>query len=112
MDVIAEQLSRTRAATVVLVTDLEDDLAAIAESTSMGPDDEHDPEGSTVGYERARVGSLLERTRRYLSDLDAALERVRLGTYGFCDHCGEAILPERLKVLPTATLCVDCAING
>jgi DnaK suppressor protein len=80
LDVLAEQLSRTRAATVVVVTDLEDDLAAIAESTSMGPDDEHDPEGSTVGYERARVGSLLERTRHHLSDLDAALERVRLGT--------------------------------
>ncbi|HWD53326.1 MAG TPA: hypothetical protein VG412_13070, partial [Acidimicrobiales bacterium] len=40
---------------VRLRADLEAELEAIGESTASVPDDEHDPEGSTVGYERARV---------------------------------------------------------
>ena len=112
MDDIAERLTRTRAATVLLIADLEGDLAAIAESTRKSPDDEHDPEGSTVGFERARVGSLLERTRRSLFDLDEALERIRRGTYGICERCGASILSERLKALPTAKLCIVCAVTS
>ena len=112
MDDIVEHLACTRAATVILITDLENDLAAIAESTAKGPDDEHDPEGSTVGFERARVGSLLERTRNSLSDLDEALERIRQGTYGFCGRCGASILSERLKALPTTRLCIVCAVSS
>ncbi|MGA8297207.1 MAG: TraR/DksA C4-type zinc finger protein [Acidimicrobiales bacterium] len=112
MDDVAEYLARTRATTVLLITDLEDDLAAIVESTRESPDDEHDPEGSTVGFERARVGSLLARTRRSLSDIDEALERVRQGTYGTCERCGDSILSERLKVLPTARLCIACAVSS
>lgn len=109
MDDVGEHLARMRAATVLLISGLEDDFAAITESTRNGPDDEHDPEGSTVAYERARVGSLLERARNSLSDVDEALERIRGGTYGICGHCGTSIPSERLKAFPTATLCIICA---
>lgn len=111
MDDFAECLARDREATILLIADLESDLAAITESTRNRPDDEHDPEGSTVGFERARVGSLLERTRRSLSDLDEALERIRQGTYGICARCGASIPSERLKAFPTARLCIVCAVT-
>ena len=55
MDEAVEHLARIRTVAVIVITDLEDDLAAIAESTGKGPDDEHDPEGSTVGFERAQT---------------------------------------------------------
>jgi RNA polymerase-binding transcription factor DksA len=98
-----------RRAAAARVADLERELAAIAESTAAGPDDEHDAEGSTVGYERARVGSLLTAARRHLSAVDDALARAASGCFGRCVRCGAAIGQERLRALPAAARCVHCA---
>jgi DnaK suppressor protein len=102
-ELVADE-ERTRAS----ITDLEADLAAIAESTALGPDDEHDAEGSTVGYERARVTGLLLTARGHLADLHVAIDRVRRDEAGYCDECGTLIPAERLAALPTARLCVSC----
>ena len=95
-----------------LIADLESDLAAIAESTALSPDDEHDPEGATVGFERARVASLLDQTRRVLVDIESALLRCEDGGYGVCERCAVAIPPERLEALPTTSLCIACAARA
>jgi RNA polymerase-binding protein DksA len=50
-----------------------------------------------------------EQTLTYIDDLHHALARVKEGTYGTCENCGNPINPERLEALPTATLCLDCA---
>ncbi len=102
-------LERSRAKILALVADLERDLAAIAESTSDGPDDEHDAEGSTVGYERARVSALLDRASRAAAELSAGLERLEAGKFGRCERCGGEINPSRLEALPAARLCIACA---
>ena len=47
--------------------------------------------------------------RRELVAIRAALSRMDAGTYGTCRGCGEPIAPSRLRVLPTALECVDCA---
>jgi DnaK suppressor protein len=95
------------------VADLNSELAAIAETTAEVPDDEHDAEGSTVGYERARVQALLAQAERALTDLVAAGERLALGTYRRCERCGEEIPDERLDALPATRTCVTCArANG
>lgn len=94
-----------------LVTDLEDELAAIAASTASGPDDEHDAEGSTIGFERARVGALLERARRTARELDEACSRLAAGRYGRCERCGQPIAMDRLEALATTTRCADCAVR-
>ncbi len=39
----------------------------------------------------------------------AALQRIEDGTYGTCANCGGDINEMRLKALPTATLCINCA---
>lgn len=72
-------------------------------------DDEHDPEGATVGFERARVASLLAEARRRSSQIDQALERLDAGTYGTCEQCSQSIAFERLTACPTAVMCVSCA---
>jgi len=46
-----------------------------------------------------------------INSLQTALSQVEKGDYGYCENCGKPINPERLKILPTATLCVDCARN-
>lgn len=66
--------------------------------------------------EHAQVGRaanltihLKERGHETLHAIDAALDHMAAGTYGICQSCGEEIKAARLKVLPTATLCIDCA---
>jgi DnaK suppressor protein len=52
---------------------------------------------------------LKERGHETLCAIDLALDRVAGGTYGICQSCGDEIKPARLKALPTAILCIDCA---
>jgi len=80
----------------------------VAASAEANLDDEHDPEGATVGFERAQVLALLEQARAHLADLDQALARDEVA-YGRCAGCGEPIANERLEALPAATTCVSCA---
>ena len=103
-------LAAERRRTNEQIAALSDDLDTIIEtSTSAPPDDEHDPEGATIGFERAQVASLLERARSHLVELDQARERLAAGTYGVCGHCGGPIEIERLTAHPTAPTCVPCA---
>ncbi len=81
----------------------------MAASRSSNADDEHDPEGATIAFERQQVAALLDQTRRRLADVEAALERRAAGSYGLCETCGRPIAPERLAARPAARTCIDCA---
>lgn len=84
-----------------------DDIVAATEDANS--DDEHDPEGSTIAFERSRVATLMREARSHLGDLQRAQERVEAGTFGVCEECGAAIPSERLMARPTARTCVHCA---
>ena len=81
----------------------------VAASRSSNADDEHDPEGATIAFERQQVVALLASARRRLADVEAALARRDAGGYGVCESCGRPIAPERLAARPTARTCIDCA---
>lgn len=49
-----------------------------------------------------------DRDLQELKDVEAALTRMRLGTYGTCLHCGGPIRVERLAAYPTAKRCQPC----
>ena len=49
------------------------------------------------------------RGRRAIEDIDAALDRIADETFGICVDCEEEIPIERLRVIPTAVRCVECA---
>lgn len=104
-----EQLKAGIAAIRAVIADLEADLAAIGESTAQSPDDEHDAEGSTVAYERARVTALLAHAKRRLAGLEAAAGRAGGEGQDRCEGCGRPIPAERLMALPDSRLCVQCA---
>lgn len=53
--------------------------------------------------------SLGEIGRAEANQVWQALLRVDAGTYGLCTSCGKRISEERLKALPAAEFCVDCA---
>jgi RNA polymerase-binding transcription factor DksA len=87
-----------------------DDVIDSASSTTG--DDEHDPEGATIGFERAQAQALLDQATAQLADVDAALDRAGAGTYGSCVTCGGPIGKERLAARPAADRCIACARLG
>ncbi len=106
---VARTLADERARLTRHIADLAHDLDAIIEaSAGSNADDEHDPEGSTIGFERAQVSSLLDQARARLADLEGAEARMSAGSYGECERCGVAISPERIAAQPTAAACVAC----
>jgi RNA polymerase-binding transcription factor DksA len=72
-------------------------------------DDEHDPEGSTIAFERSQLGAVLGRTRDRIVHVRSALTRLDAGTYGLCAVGGEPIPDARLDAMPWAQTCVTHA---
>ena len=88
---------------------LEREFAGLAEAASLaGTDDEHDPEGATLAFERQHVAALAQAAREHLTDIDAALARLADGSYGACQTCGQPIGAERLAARPSARTCIAC----
>jgi RNA polymerase-binding transcription factor len=89
------------------------DYAGIVEaSKDSNADDEHDPEGATIAFERSQVGTLVEEARHRLAEVEAARARLADGTYGTCERCGEPIGEGRLEARPTARTCIRCAASA
>lgn len=106
------RLTADRERTAARIAGLERDLALLFEATGDSPDDEHDPEGATIGFERAQVTALLADARAHLAELDEVAGRVAAGSYGTCEGCAGPIGDERLEARPTARRCVVCAARG
>ncbi|SEL59230.1 RNA polymerase-binding protein DksA [Blastococcus sp. DSM 46786] len=106
----SDDLSRARTEALAQIEALTREFDAIvAASQASNADDEHDPEGATIAFERQQVAALLEQARRRLADVDVAVIAVENGTYGRCETCGRPIASERLAARPTARTCIDCA---
>jgi DnaK suppressor protein len=84
----------------------------VAASEESNADDEHDPEGATIAFERQQLIALLEQARRTRRDLRQALAQLEAGRYGRCERCGRPIGAARLEARPAARTCIDCARLG
>ena len=77
------------------------------------PQEVDDPEDSAVDLvEHEIVLGRIESLEDRLKLIESALQQVNQGTYGICAHCGQPIDPARLKVMPEATLCIQCQTRG
>ncbi len=103
---LVDERDAARAAIAALTAEFDEVVAA---SRASNADDEHDPEGATIAFERQQVAALLESAQRRLADVDAALARRAAGGYGACEDCGRPIAPERLAARPAARTCIECA---
>jgi DnaK suppressor protein len=81
----------------------------VAASRDSNADDEHDPEGATIAFERSQVGALIRQAQLHVAEIDAAMNRLDTGTYGTCERCGAAIGEGRLEARPVARTCIECA---
>jgi DnaK suppressor protein len=106
----AERLREARAVVVRRLAALRGDFSGMVEaSRDSNADDEHDPEGHTIAFERSQLDTLIRQAETRLAEVDAALARLADGSYGTCVVCGRPIPPERLAARPTAAACVGCS---
>ena len=107
---IRAALAAERAATLDRMAALRRDFDGIVDSTALvATDDEHDPEGATIAFERAQLAALLGQAEQHLADLDQAVRRLDQGSYGRCERCGRPIAAARLAARPAARTCIRCA---
>ena len=105
-ELLGAEDSDARALISSLTSDI-NDLSAAREGDNS--DDEHDPEGSTLAFERSQADALLHQSEDRLVAIAEALQRLDEGTFGICTNCGKPIAEVRLEVRPYAPTCVDCA---
>ncbi|HLS39260.1 MAG TPA: TraR/DksA C4-type zinc finger protein [Ornithinicoccus sp.] len=104
------RLEEERADLRARLEQLTEDMAGFFESSrDSNADDEHDPEGQTIAFERSQLAAVTAQTREHLAEVEAAIERVHAGTYGICEVCDQPINPLRLEARPTARTCVEHA---
>jgi RNA polymerase-binding transcription factor DksA len=106
---IRDVLNVERAETLARIRATQADLDAIVDGSANANTDEHDPEGSTIAYERAQVAALLAGAQSNLADIDYALARLAAVNYPLCERCHSQISAERLAALPAGRTCFDCA---
>lgn len=58
--------------------------------------------------EAANSRGVVRNMGRAMEELRRAMEKADEGSYGVCDDCGGPIAPERLEVMPSAILCIEC----
>lgn len=107
---VGEAIARARERAEHRLRALQDAFDDIVEASAESVrDDEHDPEGHTVGFERAQVAALRDAASTELERLAAAQARLDAGTAGRCAGCGQRVPLERLLARPATDRCVRCA---
>jgi len=106
---VGAALAAARERALARLAALEREFAGIVDAArGAGADDEHDPEGATLAFERQHVAALADAAREDLAEIEAALARLADGSYGICQVCGARISAERLAARAAARTCVGC----
>lgn len=89
---------------------LQDVAMTVTEMEAITAERESELEESAQNDRITRLTShLKERDQKTVREIDAALERIAAGIYGECAVCENDIGINRLRALPTTTLCIECA---
>ncbi|MEM6796810.1 MAG: TraR/DksA family transcriptional regulator [Acidobacteriota bacterium] len=83
------------------------DVKVGQQSTDVNSDDFADRANNS--YNRETMFALSDTERQLMNEIDAALDRLEAGTYGICENCQCIIAIERLRAIPWARYCIDCA---
>jgi DnaK suppressor protein len=77
------------------------DTSRIADNASPDAD-------AAEQFGHARTTAIKEQLDRKIVQTKKAMTKVKLGTYGICENCGNMIDTDRLMIYPEATLCIKC----
>jgi DnaK suppressor protein len=67
-----------------------------------------DGDWSVIDLSESLVLQKLQQHKIKLHKIDESIRKIKDGTYGSCEECGQQISQARLKVLPYAVYCVEC----
>lgn len=81
---------------------------ALSEASGENNYRDHMADQGTATFSRELDMTLEENVRSALEAVRKALERMDEGAYDTCERCGASIGEERLRAMPTATLCITC----
>ena len=105
-----DRLAAERAGAAERLAALEREFAGMVESASQSnADDEHDPEGATIAFERQHIAALVRSAQERLAEIDLTLARLADGSYELCERCGRPIGAERQAARPATRTCISCA---
>jgi RNA polymerase-binding protein DksA len=104
LNALAAALRRRREALFQEVADAEAGLQFIAEDRESEIEELAQEERTAQLFNRLDL-----RGKREIEAIDAALARIEDGAYGTCTGCGGKITAARLRALPYAESCLDCA---
>jgi RNA polymerase-binding transcription factor DksA len=85
-----------------------DNLRSRAEGSEASAFGMHQADAGSDAYDRDFALSLLSQEQDALYEIDQALKRVELGTYGKCEMSGKPISRARLEAIPFARYTVEC----
>lgn len=109
-DKFSATLAKLEAEAVSSIANLGGSIDALTSARQdSNSDDEHDPEGATITFERSQSDALLRQSEQRLDEIVAAQARLKAGTFGVCVTCGSRITQGRLTARPYAATCIDCA---
>ncbi len=86
----------------------QDTLRARAEGSEASAFGMHQADAGSDAYDRDFALSLLSQEQDALYEIDEALKRIDLGTYGKCEMSGKPIMRARLEAIPFARFTVEC----
>jgi DnaK suppressor protein len=101
---LASQLRRKRSSLLEGLADSQQAATAIIEERES--EIEENAQKERIAGLTSRLS---DRDQRTIREVNAALAKIEDGTYGQCAWCEGEIRPERLRALPTAVLCIECA---
>jgi RNA polymerase-binding transcription factor DksA len=85
-----------------------DNLRSRAEGSEASAFGMHQADAGSDAYDRDFALSLLSQEQDALYEIDQALKRIELGTYGTCEMSGKSISHARLEAIPFARFTVEC----
>jgi DnaK suppressor protein len=85
-----------------------DNLRSRAEGSEASAFGMHQADAGSDAYDRDFALSLLSQEQDALYEIDQALKRIELGTYGVCEMSGKPISHARLEAIPFARFTVEC----
>ena len=85
-----------------------DNLRSRAEGSEASAFGMHQADAGSDAYDRDFALSLLSQEQDALYEIDQALKRIEMGTYGVCEMSGKSIPHARLEAIPFARFTVDC----
>jgi DnaK suppressor protein len=85
-----------------------DNLRSRAEGSEASAFGMHQADAGSDAYDRDFALSLLSQEQDALYEIDQALKRIELGTYGTCEMSGKTISHARLEAIPFARFTVEC----